>query len=92
MNSWNTLWPWMLATLFACLLGAALCTSACTHAQGDAALRLLSMTAEACAKVALQQGRRDVALACGVTDSALDVLQASLDSQQCTIPSDAGGQ
>ncbi|MFA5892161.1 MAG: hypothetical protein WDA27_14630 [Actinomycetota bacterium] len=63
---------------------------ACTKAQGDAALRVLTMSAEQCVKVAQANGRNDIATYCGLTDSALDILTASLADQTCTLPTDAG--
>lgn len=76
------------AAVVASLAIAALCS--CTRAQGDAAMRLLTMTAESCVRVAAAQGRADIAQACGLTDDALTILQASLADQQCAIPTDAG--
>lgn len=65
------------------------CMQGCTRQQGDLAIKVLSMSAEQCAKFALSQGRKDVALACGLTDSALDVLEQSMKLTVCDLP-DAG--
>lgn len=70
------------ATVLACLQG-------CSAASNRTALKLLTMSTEECVKVAQAAGRKDVATACGITDSALDVLTASLADQVCTLP-DAG--
>lgn len=63
----------------------------CTAQQSQLSVKVLSMSAEECARLALQLGRRDVATACGVSESALQVLEQTMALTVCELP-DAGGQ
>ena len=86
----NRLGYWLCCALCLVALGSAVLCS-CTRQQGDVALRVLTMSAESCVAVAKANGRTDIATYCGLTDSALDILQASLADQVCTLPpADAG--
>lgn len=74
----------ILATIVAVLASIV----ACSAAQNA---RLLSMTASECEKIARANGRDDIALACGIAESAVPVVAAALADTTCTLP-DAGGQ
>jgi hypothetical protein len=49
MKVWDRLWPWMLATLLACLIGATLCTGGCTPSTANAITRDATVSANATA-------------------------------------------
>jgi len=66
------------------------CMNGCTPAQGDKAMKLLSMTPEACVRVAVAFGRKDIATYCDITESAVEILTTALSDQTCTLPTDAG--
>lgn len=65
---------------------------ACTPAQRSTAERVLTMSAEACVHLATARGRTDIAAYCGLTEDAVQVLQAALDEPVCAVPGsvDAG--
>lgn len=91
MNRWNAnvVLFFVMAALwiYGVILG-------CTKQQGDLAERILTMSARACVEVAQAKGRTDIATACGITESAVEILSKSLDDQTCALPTDvdAGGQ
>jgi len=53
-------------------------------------MKLLSMTPEACVRVAVAFGRKDIATYCDITESAVEILTTALSDQTCTLPTDAG--
>lgn len=66
---------------------------ACTPAQRDRAERILTMSADACVKIATLRGRTDIATYCGLSEDAVQVLSAALDEPVCTVPpADAGAE
>lgn len=63
----------------------------CTSQQGDKAMKILSMTPEACVRVAVAFGRKDIATYCDISESAVEILTTALSDQTCTLPEpDAG--
>ena len=79
-----------IALVLTFLLALAL---ACSAAQQQLEQRLLTMTADECVRIAQANGRGDIALACGIAESAVPIVASAIVPASCELPAaDAGAQ